>query len=291
MKACQVASILVWVAMMSSCAVLSIHRRSDSVNGVPFFVRTAVCRHELTWLEPIYALTLQSVTTQDKKETVTTLGVAEFSLSAFTASRQDVASLKSAIVNDPDPLAMWTRIQSAHAYNPLATPEPKPEDIVLVSNVNKPETTVDYRDTYYFNAHRPILGTAKADIKLANDGTMTEGSGEMESKTLQSFLDLLPIKALISKAAGLPLGGAAAVAVAPSYRLQVESRAIKHTHYRFSLPSSTPTETECPALPPVAFNEPSYNRERQDAGTEKASKEADKNTVKVNGEIKLPQKD
>jgi len=293
MKLWRMSSVLGATLMLSSCAVLSIHH-GGKVNGVPFFVRTADCRHELTWLEPIYTLTLQSVSSKDGKETATAVGVAEFSLSDYTASQQDIASLKGAIVNGQDSaaiLAMWTAIQ-AHGYNPLANANPKPDNIVLVANVNKVETAVDYRDPYYFNSRRPLIGTAKVDIKLASDGTMTEGSGEIESKTLQSFLDLLPIKELISTAAGIGAkGGGPPPVVALTYRLQVESRAIKHTHYRYYLMNPRTTEPPCPALAAVSFGEPGYNRERADEGVSKAEKEDTKNTVKVKGEISLPEKD
>jgi len=274
--------------LLTSCSVLSIHHRSDAAKGVPFFVRTSLCRHELVWLEPIYRLTLQSVSQLNGKETVTTLGSADFSLSDYTANQQDITSLKNAILNGGNPVQMWSVIQT-HAYNSLARPEPDPRDIVLISNVNKTETTVDYRDVYYFNSHRPLLGTAKADIKLASDGTMTEGSGEIESKTLQSFLDLVPTKELISAAAGLPAGGAPPGA--PAFRLQIESRAIKHTHYRYRQAESDHDKVQCLAVPAARFDDQTYNREREDSSDEKPEKKDDKNTVNVKGEIKLPPKD
>jgi hypothetical protein len=290
-KTGKLACLTLFIGLLCSCSVLSVHHKRDSVHGVPFFVRTSACRHELIWLEPIYTLTLQSVSTQGEKEIVRTLGTAEFSLSDYSASQAAIGSLKQVIVMGQDPISMWTVIQSNHAYNPLAMPDPCPNNIVLVSNISKIETIVDYRDIYYFNSHRPIIGTAKADIKLAPDGTMTEGSGELESKTLQSFLDLLPIKDLISKAGGLAAVAGAPGAIALTYRLQIESRAIKHTHYRYTLPGANATETQCPTLPAVAFGDSNYNRERDDLSTEKPAKKDDKNTIKLNGEIKLPEKD
>jgi hypothetical protein len=68
---------------LCACAVLDVHHKADPVSGIPFYVRTGACRHEVAWLEPIYTLTLQSVTTQAGKETVSSLGVAEFSLSQY----------------------------------------------------------------------------------------------------------------------------------------------------------------------------------------------------------------
>jgi hypothetical protein len=281
------------LGLLTACSVLSIHHKNNSVDGVPFFIRTAVCRHELVWLEPVFALTLQSVSVKDGKETVTPLGAAQMSLSDYTAptTQQKLTTLKNAIVKGDDFdtwISNWTSLQ-AYAYNPLAKAEPDPGNIVLVSNVNKPEVTVDYRDLYYFNTHRPLIGTAKADVKLASDGTMTEGSGELESKTLQSFLDLLPIKQLVSAAAGISTKGGALPPIA--YRLQIESHAIKHTHYRYAPVDTDDKKTQCSPLPAVAFGDPAYNREREDAGAEKPANKDDKNTVKVNGEIKLPQKD
>ena len=45
-----------------------------------------------------------------------------------------------------------------------------------------------------------------------------------------------------------------------------------------------------PALAPVAFSDPTYNREREDADLGKSDKKDDKSTWRVNGEIKVPQK-
>jgi hypothetical protein len=271
--------------VLCSCAVLDVHHHNDSVKGIPFYVRTAVCRHEVIWVEPIYTLTLQSVTTKDGKETVRS-EVAEFTLSQFTTQQTQIASLKDTIVAGGDPLPFWGPLRKSDGYNLLAQSTPEPKDRILVSNVNKMETAVDYRDVYYFNSHRPILGTAKADAKLNTDGTMTEGSGEMESKTLQSFLDLLPIKSLISNATGIPvkLNGES------TYRLQIESRGIKHTHYRLAPLNSNMGQTPCAALPAPDFNDPAYNNSREDVSADKQAKPDEKNSIKVQGQIALPPK-
>lgn len=276
--------VLAVAAMVTSCSVLRVHR-GGKTDGVPFYVRTAVCRHEVTWLEPVYTLTLEAVSSQGATQVVTNLGSAEFSLSSYSdrKNRADISSLKQAVESGQDPMGMWASIQTKGTYNPVAQADPQPGDIVLVSNVNKVETTVDYRDPYYFNAHRPLIGTAKADIKLATDGTMGEASAEVESKTLQSFLDLLPIKQLVSTAAGIKAAGGGAPL---TYRLQIESKAIKHTHYRYQALNASQAGPPCPALPAAAFSDPSYNREREDAA--KPEKTSDKNAVQVNGEIKLP---
>ena len=124
-------------------------------------------------------MTLQSVILQGEKEKLTAIGSVELSLSGYKNAEKDISSLKRTIIMGHDPISIWTDIQTRYAYNPILT--------TLI--------------------RRPIIGTAKADIKLANDGTMTEGSGELEKDPCSLFLDLLPLKELISKGAGLRTRG------------------------------------------------------------------------------------
>ncbi len=59
-------------------------------------------------------------------------------------------------------------------------------------------------DTQYFiNTRRPWIGTASATIKLAPDGTMTEAVAEVEDKTVETLLSVLPITDFFTRQWGL----------------------------------------------------------------------------------------
>lgn len=63
---------------------------------------------------------------------------------------------------------------------------------------------------YYINTRRPWIGTASATIELATDGTMTKAQSEVEDKTIETILSVLPITSFFTKQ--WDLGGADAVA-------------------------------------------------------------------------------
>jgi len=66
---------------LSSCGMYVIHKSTPAGDhsGVPFFVKTTGCRHEVTRLEPYYVLTL---TTKNEEKTesseTTTLSKSQF---------------------------------------------------------------------------------------------------------------------------------------------------------------------------------------------------------------------
>ena len=73
--------------------------------------------------------------------------------------------------------------------------------------------------------------------------------------------------------------------------MQIESRGVKHTLYRYS--DVKATGLACPAeAAPKLFEEistatPSYNHTQADVTADKTAKD-DKNKVKVSGEVTLP---
>ena len=68
----------------------------------------------------------------------------------------------------------------------------------MISNTASVEAMVDYDTKYYYNVRRPWIGSAEATAKLNQDGTLSEGSGKAESKTVQSLLDLVASTDLLS---------------------------------------------------------------------------------------------
>jgi len=289
MKRLRIAVACLFSLLLSSCAVLDIKHGKEKAAGIPFYVKVGVCRHEVVWIEPISTLNLQSATDVGGKEVVVDFGTIHISRSKYANQNScPVNKLKAAIESGFDPVLIWnTLIHNNCTYDPLAQDQPDKNDIVLVSNTNTLEPLVDYRQAYYFNAKHPLIGSAKVDAKLNADGTLSEGTAEVEEKTLQAFLDLVaaPFSAGTSTRVAAPkVPGAAAT----TYRLNVGSSAIMHTLYRYQWPVGDKTVTCTPQTPPEV-TDGNYNRLRSLVTPETAAKGA-KNTVKINGEVKLPDK-
>lgn len=66
---------------------------------------------------------------------------------------------------------------------------------------------------YYIEPQNPFIGSASADIHLADDGTLSESSTSVTNETASTILSALPVTAEFSKILGLP---AAAPAPAPA---------------------------------------------------------------------------
>jgi hypothetical protein len=258
--------------------------KTDKLDGIPFYVKKAGCKHEVVWLEPIYTLTLEEITIPEgsnAKPQTTPRGAAVLSLSQYRedpAVQDFLKKLSQVGAQFEDVLKAWDAVTKS-PYTPTKFPEDV-KNRVLVSNANTPEIYVDYAETYYINAKNPVAGSAKVDAKLASDGTLTEASVEVESKTLETLLG--PINAAIT--AGLPL--AAKVEGKTQVRqlkLTTEVSGYKHTFSRIDSSATFP----CPVI--AADNLPSpanYTRESVIGGS--GADKKGKNKIKISGEVVLP---
>jgi hypothetical protein len=160
--------------------------------------------------------------------------------------------------------------------------------VVKIVNDVLPESYVDYKHIYYYNVSRPWIGSSQASIKLASDGTMTEGSGQQESKTLQAFLDLLPIKEVFSAAAKgamavAPIDGGGPLKGTAKYELSTDVKTLKHTHYVIDESKQPP----CPAIKEDVGVKDGYNLLVEDVSESKKSPPKD-NEIGISGSIQLP---
>ncbi|MHB1953014.1 MAG: hypothetical protein ACYCOU_04645 [Sulfobacillus sp.] len=64
-------------------------------------------------------------------------------------------------------------------------------DVIRVSNTAKVNAMVDYTHQYYMNAQTPFIGTSQVDAKLAADGTLSEGSGQVDDETWSTVLSTI----------------------------------------------------------------------------------------------------
>jgi hypothetical protein len=69
-----------------------------------------------------------------------------------------------------------------------------------------------------------IIGSASATTKLATDGTLSEGTAQIEDRTLSTLVSAIPSTDLIKNAAGIKI---AATAPTSSYELKIEEKAVK----------------------------------------------------------------
>lgn len=139
--------------------------------------------------------------------------------------------------NFPKIQGQWAAIVQKPSYVPLPVDEAKlvdSADAILISNTAEVDTTVDYAHIYYYNAQRPWVGSAQVDAKLNTDGTLSEGTAQVQSSTLSSFLNLVPSQQLASLIP--PLTRAAAGPPAGTYRVKLTIREedYLHTHTQYS---------------------------------------------------------
>ncbi len=263
--------------LLAGCSVLRISQsesnqeKAKDVAGVPFYSRAGACKSETVWLQPVYVLRLVKVTTQNAKETLEEFGSAAFSREGLRSSDVSKAlkDLRKELENGSEEGTIrkkWGEIMKEAASR---SPDRnlKAGDVSLVSNTNSLEAYVDYSTKYYYNVRRPLVGSAKAEFKLNTDGTLGEGKGEVESKTVETFLSLFALKEIIEKAAGV---SALAVA-APTYRLIMDTKVFRISWYTYSpIPASRGVPCPAPTAEPI-FSEScpgGYNCKRDEAKPE-----------------------
>ncbi len=144
-------------------------------------------------------------------------------------------------------------------------------------------TEVDYTKTFYFNSTIPFFGTANGTIKLAADGTITEGTASADNTKLA---DLLPLKEYAEKVLGIPSSADKSVQKPPK-RITISANNMGYSYTltkTFDLSYRKKPEFETP----LAFAEATgIIREVIGAGGKKAE---DDDSINITGKINLPKK-
>ena len=139
----------------------------EDVPGLPFYVKKATCLHTAVWLEPVYTLSLELVTTPTgtAKPTTAQLGSAILSLKELQAppAQKLFHSLNEDTPTIQSVMKAWIAVatQDGTPYTPTTFPEPA--NRILISNTSEPQIYVDYSQPYYINAKRPVAGSVKLD--------------------------------------------------------------------------------------------------------------------------------
>jgi len=302
----------------------------ERVKGMPFYIKKGGCQHHTSWLQPIYTLTLTITFTPDKPagDTKTFTIAQTVTMPLWLYDSEDAAQLRALLSQgNPTPpktdqekadqekhledvVEKWDELVTQVAainYKPFGMNEDKlsvcdkdanrnelpnceAKQVVKLENVTEPVLYVDYSTPYYYNSSKPLIGSSQASFKQASDGTLSEGSAQVETKTLQSFLDLFPVKDLVSTAAGTAKAAAALRAgpaeTSGTYKLELTTavKVYKHTHTAQISTGPPP----CPTPDADVIGSGAYNLTIEDVGQSADKKSADANTITVNGSIKLP---
>lgn len=305
------------------CGSLYAVRRGDlatapvKVEGVPFYVKRAVCVIETVYSEPVY-----HVLVSEKRGDESPLVLAEAWLRADKARTglNEVRRLfAQSGANGPDRERVMTgvnQLATDAGFTPTALPAPGDEaHWVLLSHASAPRSYVDYSRVYYLNVRKPWIGSASATAELAADGTLTKGQAEVEDKTAETILGMLPAKELLQALGTKGIGFDAEGKVIPLdakkrapalLQLTIESDAVRHTFAkagpiaggsdeptRECPPAFRLTPADLPAAGPVTgqgtsaptANATTYRRELPGA---KKESEKQNNEVTVSGTITLP---
>jgi hypothetical protein len=259
---------------LSGCGLYVIHQSKPAGDhkGVPFFVKAAGCKHEVTRLEPYYVLTMTSKTADKTESETTTLSRSQFNSPEVITLRSKLAKSGT---DGAELRAMWDKVRAMHYEPHMPESKVSADDWFVVSDVVAADAYVDYAHPYTLNVRMPLIGSAKADVKLADDGTLTEASAEKEDKTIS---ELFPVKELIKSAAGIVAfdGGPATL------ELAIEEKGVKYTR-RYRIDKLNPP---CVATDEQRKEAGAYDLTVEDVtGTKKESEE---DSIIVSGSIKMP---
>lgn len=274
---------LTLIGCFSGVRVSRSNSLGDPPKGIPFYAKTGVCKQQTDWLEPQYILTYES------KSGTTATGPVDKVLSRQQFSQKTVQDF---IASPGAPSAWKTTIFDLPG--PELINESNSSDIsreeaagnwVRASNSGAVEAVVDYGNVFYLNSARPLAGTTQVDAKLAADGTLTEGSVQVQDQTIAA------ISSLISSASTAATAFAAHTTTTepaqPEHKLSVKTKVYKHTHSQYLDLKTPATPFTCVASPSGVLGGSFTVAEVADSSKSKADGDKD-NTISVSGSIVLP---
>ena len=274
--------------------------RAEAVPGIPFYIKTAACKHQAVWAEMRYDIQYSQVTAGDS----TANRAGEKTVGGSEAG--DIALLTQISgkkITDPtDRKKYRAALDRIVAARPVAAPTVKSAqqlsndpNVQLVSDTASIEPYVDYSVLYYYNTARPLIGTAKADVHLAADGTLTEGVSELTDttgSTIASFVTSLGGMAVGAGSKGIPRtlvpsGQAPSLpGTSDTFTFTVSVKTYEHTIEEWKKDVKDPASCTVAWLNPSAYSLNTVTLAPDASANKKAP--VSKNAVQFNGEIQLP---
>ena len=202
---------------------------AEKQEGVLYYAKLGVCRHETKYEEPIFDVT---VTDPTSKAVVIQRSLG---LKAFQNFKPKMAGPPAAVIK---------ALGEVTDYQPVDLRQAgliDGDNLALIANRSLPDSIVDYQHQYFYNVRQPISGSSTASIKIAADGTMSEASATVQSDTLKTVLSAVPTQALVALARA-PEGGP------PTYTISVTQRSFVWTLSESPKPGAdNPQALSCPA--------------------------------------------
>ncbi len=279
--------IMVLCTMLAGCgtAMKVSHlagERYKCLPGVPFYTKAVACKQETVWFEQTYRLTLVAAAQAGDAFKVSK----EISRKVYVSHEfQKLMNL----VHKSDSNQEFNKILDAFFKLPIyISPPPGSlppmEELILASNQNEPVIFIDYTDPHYYNAKIPLAGSVNAEVNLSSELTLSKASANIQEQTLKTFLDLLPVKEVLTGVAQAATKKATMEIV--SVRLTIEPQAYNYT---LSTPGARAEKLPC-AAPGEPLKPPfkgAFSRALMSADESK-KKEDEGKKVKFSGSVDLP---
>jgi hypothetical protein len=255
--------------------------KAECLPGVPFYTKAVACKQETVWFEQTYKLTL-----------VAAAGSGDvFNVSKEIPRKVYVSDEYQKLINlvhKSDANQEFNKILDAFFKLPSYAPPspgflPSLTELVLASNQSEPFTFIDYADPHYYNAKIPLAGSVNAEVNLSPELTLSKASANIQEQTLKTFLDLLPIKEVLS---GVAKAATAKAIQIVSVRLTIEPQVYNYTLSNLGakvkiLPCGDPGE---PLKDP---SKGTFSRKLMPADESK-KKEDEGKKIKFSGSVDLP---
>ncbi len=258
------------------------------LDGIPFYTKVGACKHQTVWLEPTYKISMSQTYKVDGKDVTELIGMRTLSFEDYKSdSFRDFVLLfekkNTAMVSEADILKAFGKFKNyASPYDVL----PSKENRLLASNTNELTSYVNYGELYYYNVKKPLAGSVTASAELNTDGTLSKGTATIEDKTLQTFLDLVPVKDVVTAGAKAGLGILAVDGQVVALKLTIEPQT-----YQYTLYTTGAINPPLPCAPPgqaLTSGSGEVNFARTAVGTESAKKDEESKAVKFSGSVEVP---
>jgi hypothetical protein len=225
--------LLMSVIVVSGCgSAFEVHQNKVDVGGVPFYVKTAVCEHNTAYIFSYYVITYQTLS----NEKVVTTESVTMSSATYNSLKEVKDFLE--ILRKKDNLNTNDIRSANEKWNILKDPKNNIDPYhkalghsgrSMIANTAIAKVIVDYDHLYTLNARVPFAGSVNTSYKLNADGTLSEGSSQIEDKTFETVLNFVSETLKAATSAGImALDGGH-----PYWQAKTEKRALKITYSYF----------------------------------------------------------